>query len=468
MFLLILFISSNYIYNKKIDTFTNIDIDNIPEDHNLEKITYKENFESLDRNKVKKQNDKNMIIRDVNEEKQMDPRDYSEVFNVLKVLLDNNYFKKNKDNIETLIIDYRIDNLFDLSDKVLNLDNNQRNNNFLEEITCIKNNSIDYLDCDNLNYKKIFAFCELYKVYTLSLEYVIFLINKHKIYKLCDLVDKQYLLKQLNNVGYGYEFDGLMFYINETSISDKYFRILELLKLDDMLYNKNNAISLRERIYNYKDKNKRACKDLNTLVVLFKYYGVFDEYRMNYDEDDYNWDYGILKQVDLNKPYWESNEYFTTYNIKRKIIKTINKLTENQVDVFDHKLNDKYENSVEDDLINESNKTEKNTLDEYKVIEDNNDYDYDTGNKKLIEKLNLNVIKQNLASVFIDIINDIVLMYSKRCNLDCKGAEPSLFNRYNFYFIEIIKIFTKKGRMMYVGILVVIITLIIYFIDISN
>ena len=71
--------------------------------------------------------------------------------------------------------------------KILNIEKDNKYDNFLERITCIEKDKVKYTKCDNINYRKLYAFSELNKVYTFSIEFVVKLINKHKIYRLCDV-----------------------------------------------------------------------------------------------------------------------------------------------------------------------------------------------------------------------------------------------------------------------------------------
>ena len=91
---------------------------------------------------------------------------------------------------------------------------------------------------------------------------------------------------------------------------------------------------LRETLYNYNDKNKEVVKDLNSIMVLFDYYKVFDEILLNYDELEYNWELVVLKSANLNQPYWNTLYYFRKYDIKNRIIKAINKFTKSEEDIF--------------------------------------------------------------------------------------------------------------------------------------
>ena len=164
--------------------------------------------------------------------------------------------------------------MYNLSEAILNINNSKIYNNFLERITCIKNGKIDYLDCDNMNFKKLTAFSELIKIYTFSVEFVIELINKHKIYKLCDL--ESVITKLMDDSQYGYEYNGFMVYINKLIINNKYYNLLNLIGLDKKLDNQIKNIPLKDRLYNYVDKNKSISKDLNSIVVCMDYYNILD------------------------------------------------------------------------------------------------------------------------------------------------------------------------------------------------
>ena len=67
----------------------------------------------------------------------------------------------------------------------------------------------------------------------------------------------------------------------------------------------------------------------------------------------------------------------------------------------------------------------------------------------------------------VEILEDIVQLYNKRCNIDCP-ENSSMFNKYMFYFRELMIIISKNERLFYVGILLFIIGLLLNFIDLSK
>ena len=411
--------------------------------------------------------------------------DYSKLLFVLNSLLDNKYFKKNRKNIEKVIDTYKIDSIFDLSKKVLNKEKNPIYNNFIEKITCIDNNGETcFIQCDNENYKKLYAFCELLLVFTLDLDKILELINKNEIMSVCQLSANRVVLEDFDNqTSFGYEKLGLEYYLNEKNFSRKYFDILKMLELDKLISNKPEEahLSLREKLYNYHDSKTSEVKDLNSIMVLFDYYTIFDSYVLNLEDDDYNWNLGILKSVDLMHPCWENVVFFTKYNVKDRIIKAINKLTS----VDDEFLN-RAENPINpysnEDIINDQNTNQelyeeeddifKNNLDtfrkRYKTVYDKKKEDNKEVYKKVNTKLSIKYFKNNFSVKMIDIINDIVQLSKYRCDLECANSTNPMFSKFIFYVGEVFKIITKEERMLFVGGLLVVISVLLNFIIASK
>jgi hypothetical protein len=421
-------------------------------------------------------------------------KDYNKLVFVLTSLIDKKYMKQNKVIIDEIIDNYRINSIFDLSRTVLNKEKNPYYNNFLEKITCRTNGKVDYIQCNNPNYKRLYAFCELIYVFTFNLDNVIELINKYKIMSVCELGANRLVLKSdKSNTSYGYETLGLEYYLNEKSFSRKYYDILELLELDTILNTDESeaGITLEERLYNYHNSNKTAVKDLNSIMVLFDFYEIFDKYILNMEDDEYNWNLGILKGVDLNLSCWDSVYYFTEYDVKERIIKSINKLTSvddeflnrgyNPINPYDPKNNSDIDSkrtrnmlsgSISDDGYVEEDDSFKDNLNSfkkrYKTIYDKSENEKERVRDKLDRKINLKYIRDNFNSKMIDITNDLINLSQKRCNLDCNDSKNPMFAKVIYYSRETLKLLTKDERMMYVGILLIILSIIFYFISASR
>jgi hypothetical protein len=418
--------------------------------------------------------------------------DYNQIFFVFNALIEPKYLKKNKESIDNIIDVYKINNIFDLSKKVLNRSKNPIYNNFLEKITCRENGRVNYILCDNKNYKKMFAFCELLYVFTLDLDKIIELINKFNIMAVCELsANRSVLISPNSQSSYGYETLGLEYYLNEKSFTDKYYDILKILKLDDNLDKNPNEyhLSLREQLYNYRNSNKKVVKDLNSIMVLFDYYNIFDRYVLNIEDDDYNWNLGILKSVDLNMPCWDNVSFFIDYDVKERIIEAINRITSVDDEFltrgknpsnpfserntrFDVNVDSKIEQNSntegyqeETDLFSQDLQTFSKRFKEIKAkqVRENNMIE-----KKLNTKLNLQYFRENFGQKMVDITEDIVQLYSKKCNLECNDNKNQFYAKFIFYLGEVFKILTKDNRMLFVGILFIILSIILNFIVASK
>ena len=68
----------------------------------------------------------------------------------------------------------------------------------------------------------------------------------------------------------------------------------------------------------------------------------------------------------------------------------------------------------------------------------------------------------------IDILNDFVILRSKRCDLDCYDSNNPMLSRVVFYLKETLKILTKDERLLFVGILFIGMSIIFYFLGASR
>ena len=68
----------------------------------------------------------------------------------------------------------------------------------------------------------------------------------------------------------------------------------------------------------------------------------------------------------------------------------------------------------------------------------------------------------------IDIINDIVQLSKYRCDLECANSTNPMFSKFIFYVGEVFKIITKEERMLFVGGLLVVISVLLNFIIASK
>ena len=90
------------------------------------------------------------------------------------------------------------------------------------------------------------------------------------------------------------------------------------------------------------------------------------------------------------------------------------------------------------------------------IITDNN-YTYDSDNK-LLEVLD--DIPKRFSRVMLDIIEDLISLSKKTPQVQDSGI-------YRFYIKQTINIINKEGRMFYVGLLFLIISICLFFVEIT-
>ena len=234
----------------------------------------------------------------------------------------------------------------------------------------------------------------------------------------------------------------------------------------------------------------RVVKDLNSIIILFDYYNVFDKLRINNDDNEYNWNLGIFRQIDLNKSYWDAISYFSDYKVKERIIKTINFLTKDSENI-NHELDEKYKqqnqsnttmeafsniehfqdsnNSItQNDFEKKQNQANEFKPKEYKIVNKLNDDADKIEQVNVLDMLSLDYIFRNFNKKFTLIILDLVDLTQRRCNVDCNDYERPILGKYIFYSKEILKILTKEERMFYVGLLLIFLAVLINFINMSK
>ena len=82
---------------------------------------------------------------------------------------------------------------------------------------------------------------------------------------------------------------------------------------------------------------------------------------------------------------------------------------------------------------------------------------------KLNVRLNLKYIQENFSSKMIEIINEIIGLSDRKCG--CEDTSNPMFTKFIFYLTETFQIFMKDERMLYIGILMVIISIVFNFIS---
>jgi hypothetical protein len=215
---------------------------------------------------------------------------------------------------------------------------------------------------------------------------------------------------------------------------------IDLITLEDLIKNK--------QLMNSKPKNKEnatAIKNIKSKInsVLLS----------------------TLNTYDLENDIFDI-ELFTTYKIKTKIT---NILSNKKIDSINSGLLnfgdfEKEEKESKSTSLNKFLKRE-----EYLTINQLNDM----SNKEEIkteDKIVLD-IRKNFSNTINGIIEEMTLLFNNSPNYNVvdgdKMNSDSLVDKYLFYFKNILAIMTREGRMLYTGMLLLLIAVLVVFIEIS-
>lgn len=454
-----------------------------------------------------KQNVKIEQFNTQSKQKQLTAKDYEELFFLLKTFMNLEY-----DEIRTVIIENDLNSVFDLATRIKTFNKPKKIfkmavdfdlNNDTGTVTLTKTNKpvkkVKEIE-SYLTNRKMIAFADLIQIPTFSLELIVKLVN---VYRIQELSTETYprILKALNisNENKPIEVLGLKYITNNVFIEDSFFELLKFILDDNSLVKsrinpslENSEYSLRERINLAVNNPNRKNKDMNTLLVLFKHYEMISNIDLIELEELIK-----NKQIMMSKPKNKENAA-AIKNIKSKInsvlLSTLNTY-DLENDIFDielfttYKIKTKITNilsnkkidSINSGLLNfgDSGKEEKESKDtslnkflkreEYLTINQLNDM----SNKEEIkteDKIVLD-IRKNFSNTINGIIEEMTLLFNNSPNYNVVDGEKmnsnSLVDKYLFYFKNILAIMTREGRMLYTGMLLLLIAVLVVFIEIS-
>jgi hypothetical protein len=306
---------------------------------------------------------------------------------------------------------------------------------------------------------KMRQFAKIVFVYNLQVSEIIRLIKKTPDDILKILKTNNYLPGTLLNLS-------IRYYLGEKKFKKKHYKIVDTLKLRNF---KNEDV--QQIYYDYK------IKDIVGIMILFEHLNYLTQEDLNFEfsTDDTNGDQWVsdfflkinLKDIAFNeglfKQYKIKNKietYISENELKRKeeiISKTID-FSKPGLLSFDSELNSKFELNSE---------IKKKEIDEYhKVLIESH-----TGDTNItdLEFNNIDDIKNKIGSTYITIIDEIAELYNTVSN---KKYSLNVFNKmltkYLLFFKGLMDILVKKQRLLYVGLFIIILSVIVSFIEIST
>lgn len=280
------------------------------------------------------------------------------------------------------------------------------------------------------------------------------------------------------------EQNGLDFYKGISPINDKYYVMLDIIGI-----NKLFAVETILEIINSENfQNVETIKELNYIVLMFKLNNILDDVGLK--DTGESWKLRGLQTLAkfYNTKFGPTNEILNKYDIK----------TLATSELYNKKIELDKSLSLDFDLINLSNsvnqtkefrdKTYENEVTKQKNIEfeklgkiNNAVNIYEQQRNKNTEIIEIDKLEKMMANVGLDIINELVELfgvngdesfqnYIELSDIGLMSEESNKFMLYKYLytFKQIAIILTKDGRMFYVGFFMLIISILVYFIEISK
>lgn len=273
--------------------------------------------------------------------------------------------------------------------------------------------------------------------------------------------DKLYLPGSIINVS-------IQYYFGEKTFSNKHYKIVNTLKLNKINNFKQELVS--QVYYDYK------IKDIIGIMIFFEHlnYLTADDISANYAKDDSNgnkWVIDFFLKINLNDLVFKEG-LLKQYKIKDKIklyidenerqlkevimSKTID-FSKRGLLAFDSDLNSKFDTNV--DIKNKEIDEYHKVLIEKHTGKETNDLEYQ----------NIDDIKNKIGKTYITIIDEIADLYNTISNKQCSlNVFNNMLTKYLLFFKGLMDILIKKQRLLYVGLFIVILSVIVSFIEISN
>ena len=320
------------------------------------------------------------------------------------------------------------------------------------------------LDLNKKQRERLSAYVEYSKIYLFENKTIFKLLDKG-IYDIKKLSENLDYIDDKQKLGYNY-------YIFKKSIDDRYFIILKNLNLYKHL-NKN--------LVSYSDVE---VKEMYEMMILFEYYellgikksvddngNIIPNNIINFSvtEGIDGWVFKILEKI---KGHNWTDEVFVKHDIKQlasdKIttIKENYKYTLNNIEIgkIDFgEINDHKDLSYNDTI----KKYEKELFDkEYKTIEMLNG-EVNKGGTDDNYNL-LNNLGKDTSNTLLNMLDEIIVLFSNKIEHSDMQYNDNVWDNYLYYFNKIVKIIFKDGRILYLGVLMITLSIVFMFINLTK
>ena len=353
---------------------------------------------------------------------------------------------------------------------------------------------------------------DLYHIYNFSIENVNMIINKFD-KDFNDVVNSNFVISE-------YGIDSIQklsvdYFIGSKKFSEKQFKILEFLNILMKEKKKNNkkyknnpelekdlelqkSQKLKRLISKIKQLEplelyyKQEIKDLCSMMVCFEHYGIIktNDLMTPFPDDDLsgdNWVVQTLEQVKLDDFGIVNEPIFRKYNLIDKITEKLVSIEKTREEEVKSKLIDfskpgslLFEQLNNTDSFEVNREIQNREIDEYQKLIVNKTSKESEESKKALNELNdIETIRSKTLGTFNNIVDDIRKLMAevgeyenfntgKNNKNDASSTLKHYFEKYIMFFKGFINILVKEQRAFFVGIILIVLSVITNFIEVSK
>ena len=384
----------------------------------------------------------------------------------------NVFFRIKGIKVREIIKENCFENIFD----VINSSYNYQNLNDTEQEVDnwrIKNGLMDKIS-------------DLYHIYNFSIENVNMIINKFK-KDFNDVVNSNFIISE-------YGIDSIQklsvdYFIGTKKFSEKQLKLLEFLEIidtDNKHYNKLKNLKPLELYYSQK------VKDFGSLMICFEHYGIIktNDLMTPFPDDDLsgdNWVVQTLEQIKLDDFKIVNEPIFRKYNLVDKITQKLDSIEKTREEEVKSKLIDfskpgslLFEQLNNTDSFEINREIQNREIDEYQKFIVNKTSKESEESKKALSELNdIETIRSKTLGTLNNIVDDTRKLMAevgkyetfksgKKNKKDTSSTLKHYFEKYIMFFKGFINILVKEQRAFFVGIILIVLSVITNFIEVSK
>lgn len=317
---------------------------------------------------------------------------------------------------------------------------------------------------------------DLYHIYNFDVKTLNTIINKNKS-DFSEIVDSNLVLSEFGTDSL--QKLSLDYFLQTKKFTPKHFKIIEYLDILNDEY-KYKFSSQRPRGLYYDQK----IKDYGSLMVSFEHFGILraNDLKVPFPDGDFNgdkWVVQTLQQVKLDDYNINNEPIFKKYNIVKKINEKLASVKKEKEEETQSKLIDfsKPGSLLFEQLNNEDQYTvnrgiQNREIDEYQKFIVNNVSEESEESKKAFKELaDVNIIRDKTLGTINNIVDDTKNLLNEVGDYKIKNKKywmKGYIDKYLMFFKGFVDILVKDQRAFFVGIVLVALSIITNFIEVSR